>query len=487
MSSLRISQQSRAIGAPTSGAENSRPESTDKGASFAVALGAAGAAPKHAPAWLSDQAGDGSNGSVNGGTAPLRKRSDNADKSATVAASVALGVSASTQSVPAGSTTAATAGDGNAVNSAVGSIGQTTTATSAPTSGSPSLSAAAPDTGSQPVGGTPLPGTGIPTVLEPVEPPASGQAGTLGGHMATSVVNQATVDTAVPNPSNGSPVDGLLPGAPATADASSMAKALVPPSDAPAGAVSSDADAILAATASLSPAPSTTPNQPTMPNPGVAATLSASVAALSDMTSLGQLGSGQPGFAGGGFGSSGRGHDAVGAVTSAQGDATTVAAFGADANSSATAAATPGADPTPALDETTTGAISDQVTNQLLHLVSNGSREVVMRLHPAELGDLTVRVSVSGRDVSAWFTSAQPQVQGAINGALDQLQTSLGNAGYNLAGAWVGAESSSAQQQGQSQQAWTPTSASLTSSSAVLPAAAAATSRPSPSGLNIYV
>ena len=70
-----------------------------------------------------------------------------------------------------------------------------------------------------------------------------------------------------------------------------------------------------------------------------------------------------------------------------------------------------------------------------------------MRLHPPELGDLTVRVAVSGRDVSAWFTSPQPQVQSAISAAIGQLQTNLGNAGYNLNGAWVGGDASNARQQ----------------------------------------
>jgi flagellar hook-length control protein FliK len=78
--------------------------------------------------------------------------------------------------------------------------------------------------------------------------------------------------------------------------------------------------------------------------------------------------------------------------------------------------------------------------------IDNGGREVVLQLHPPELGELTVRVLVSGRDVSAWFGSQQIPVQQAINQAIGQLHADLGNAGYNLSGAWVGADASGSRQ-----------------------------------------
>jgi flagellar hook-length control protein FliK len=110
---------------------------------------------------------------------------------------------------------------------------------------------------------------------------------------------------------------------------------------------------------------------------------------------------------------------------------------------------------------------------------------VTMRLHPPELGDLTMRVAVNGRDVSAWFASPQPQVQAAISAALGQLQTDLGGAGYNLAGAWVGGDTSGARQQGwNNSPAASQVGASLAAAAA---APAAAVSQPSSSGLNIYV
>jgi flagellar hook-length control protein FliK len=87
--------------------------------------------------------------------------------------------------------------------------------------------------------------------------------------------------------------------------------------------------------------------------------------------------------------------------------------------------------------------LKDQIGASLVNLVSSSRRELVVRLKPPELGQLMVRVAVNGRDVSAWFESAQPQVQQAITQAIGQLHTDLGNAGFNLSGAWVGADGSS--------------------------------------------
>ncbi len=74
----------------------------------------------------------------------------------------------------------------------------------------------------------------------------------------------------------------------------------------------------------------------------------------------------------------------------------------------------------------------------LVRLVSSSQREMVIRLRPPELGELTVRVAVSGRSVSAWFETPQPQVQQIIGQAIAQLHSDLGTAGYDLTGAWVG-------------------------------------------------
>jgi hypothetical protein len=54
---------------------------------------------------------------------------------------------------------------------------------------------------------------------------------------------------------------------------------------------------------------------------------------------------------------------------------------------------------------------------------------------------------VQGRDVSAWFGAAQPQVQQAVSQALGQLRLDLAGAGFTLTGAGVGADMSGAQRQ----------------------------------------
>ena len=110
------------------------------------------------------------------------------------------------------------------------------------------------------------------------------------------------------------------------------------------------------------------------------------------------------------------------------------------------------ATPTPLADAPTGTAapaapatLGDSVSRQVMGMIAAGGHEATLRLHPPELGDLTVRVVVAGRDVSAWFGSPQPQVQQAISHAFDQLRSDLGGAGYNLTGAWVGADSSGMQ------------------------------------------
>ncbi len=87
--------------------------------------------------------------------------------------------------------------------------------------------------------------------------------------------------------------------------------------------------------------------------------------------------------------------------------------------------------------------LSEQLFRHVMGSIGNGTHEVVLRLHPSELGDLTIRLAVSGRDVSAWFATPQIQVQQAISEAIGQLHSNLGNAGYSLAGAWVGNDASS--------------------------------------------
>ncbi|MBV8120556.1 MAG: flagellar hook-length control protein FliK [Alphaproteobacteria bacterium] len=127
----------------------------------------------------------------------------------------------------------------------------------------------------------------------------------------------------------------------------------------------------------------------------------------------------------------------------------------------------------------------DQLSGHVIGSIENSARDVVLHLHPPELGDLTVRVVVSGREVSAWFATPQEQVQQMIRQAIGQLHTDLGNAGYNLAGAWVGADASGSRERN-ARLAPTPTDRiAARGADAVDPAN---TSAPSPSsGVSIYV
>jgi hypothetical protein len=163
--------------------------------------------------------------------------------------------------------------------------------------------------------------------------------------------------------------------------------------------------------------------------------------------------------------------------------ATEAAAVGGTAETPALANA-PAATASPAgvAEASASTTISDQVASHVVRLVTGGSRDMVMRLHPPELGEVTVRVAVSGRDVSAWFGSPQPQVQVAIADGIGQLQAGLGDAGYNLNGAWVGADASGARQQAGGLSLPPATETARTPDFGMT-----AAPRPSASGLNIYV
>jgi flagellar hook-length control protein FliK len=127
--------------------------------------------------------------------------------------------------------------------------------------------------------------------------------------------------------------------------------------------------------------------------------------------------------------------------------------------------------------------LSDQVLHHVIGSIDNGGGQVVLRLHPPELGDLTVRILVNGRDVSAWFATPQIQVQQAISQAIGQLRVDLVSLGYNLAGTSVGAEAWSF---------WEPEEGFLPSQQGALHRSrsergSAESSPPVSAGLSIYV
>jgi Flagellar hook-length control protein FliK len=91
-------------------------------------------------------------------------------------------------------------------------------------------------------------------------------------------------------------------------------------------------------------------------------------------------------------------------------------------------------------------SFADALANHVMSMVSTGGHEVTFQLQPPQLGEMTIRIAVQGRDVSTWFGAAQPQAQVAVGQALDQLRSDLAGAGLNLAGAWVGADTSNMRQ-----------------------------------------
>jgi hypothetical protein len=242
----------------------------------------------------------------------------------------------------------------------------------------------------------------------------------------------------------------------------------------PTGGAVADAGPVLPA---LAPAASTAPHIGTSSATSVLAGVLPQILPSTGSGQTGTTGSGiaaADGVARGRFTPLGATSDAGNPAAAAVGDSGAPAPVASAAGASAS-------DPTP----TATASVSDQVAGQLVRLVSSGSRDMVMRLRPPELGDLTVRVAVSGRDVSAWFASPQPEVQSAITAAMGQLQTSLGDAGYNLNGAWVGADGSNAGQQGANP---SPLPAARSLAAASSPGLSAAIApQPAASGLNIYV
>ncbi len=173
-------------------------------------------------------------------------------------------------------------------------------------------------------------------------------------------------------------------------------------------------------------------------------------------------------------------------------DAQAAAAAAFDGVASAGTGA-PGGIGAPAIDASATGApaagpanaaadnVAAQISGQVLRLLANSSNEAVVRLYPPDLGEVTVRVAVSGRDVSAWFGSSQPDVQQTISLGLGQLQADLGNAGYNLNGAWVGADTSGFGSRGGTAQ---PPPSAIAPTVPVTQAAAAISSN---TGVSIYV
>jgi flagellar hook-length control protein FliK len=138
--------------------------------------------------------------------------------------------------------------------------------------------------------------------------------------------------------------------------------------------------------------------------------------------------------------------DAVAAPASA-GDASTSASSTASA-ASATFAAAPthdasAASPAPAsaapqAQHVDPNAVADQVLRGVSVRLTDGQSEVRLRLVPETLGDISVKLIVSGGSVDASITAHTPEAQNALAGAQTQLAKSFADAGLKLQSFTVG-------------------------------------------------
>jgi flagellar hook-length control protein FliK len=135
----------------------------------------------------------------------------------------------------------------------------------------------------------------------------------------------------------------------------------------------------------------------------------------------------------------------------------------------------------------TSASFGTGLASHVAAMIAAGHQETTLHLQPAQLGELTIRVAVQGRDVSTWFSAPQPQVQLAVSQALDQLRSGLSNAGLNLAGAWVGADASGTPQWSFDNPAPSARRGGFTAISPTAPAADAGGVARNAAGVSVYV
>ena len=70
----------------------------------------------------------------------------------------------------------------------------------------------------------------------------------------------------------------------------------------------------------------------------------------------------------------------------------------------------------------------------MLRTDSQGSSEIHLHLQPANLGDMTMKITVSGTQISASVIAANGDVRSALLSGHQQLARSLANSGLTLSG-----------------------------------------------------
>jgi flagellar hook-length control protein FliK len=84
---------------------------------------------------------------------------------------------------------------------------------------------------------------------------------------------------------------------------------------------------------------------------------------------------------------------------------------------------------------------ADQLSKQVVWMVDKDAQVAELRINPPELGPVEVRVTVTGEEAVAQFTSPHLEVRNAIEGALTRLREALAEAGIRLNDASVSADS----------------------------------------------
>lgn len=93
-----------------------------------------------------------------------------------------------------------------------------------------------------------------------------------------------------------------------------------------------------------------------------------------------------------------------------------------------------------------TPAWQQSLGQQLACFTRNGVQHAELRLHPAELGSLQIRLQLKNEQAQLHFVSESHQVRAAIEAAVPHLRVSLAEAGIELGQSSIGAETSSSWQ-----------------------------------------
>jgi flagellar hook-length control protein FliK len=89
-----------------------------------------------------------------------------------------------------------------------------------------------------------------------------------------------------------------------------------------------------------------------------------------------------------------------------------------------------------------TSSWQDGLGQQVIDMFRRGDKQMDLRLHPADLGPLSISLNLSDGNTQAQFQSAHASVRAAVEQALPQLRETLASQGITLGQASVGDESS---------------------------------------------